>query len=168
MEKSSLTSSKIYSDIKALDFRVSHKPYLRRHSKAYLIRPDNCLQWLHISTKDKIRALDTSKAGQVCQVCLVIPSQWNTARTTCLATLKERRRDEDRRPTCAVAGCPYHYTVCPTHLQQNKEHPLIIYPNRWLKSTLATSLSVTTASLTAHYMHWLCTVCHSSAMTGWN
>ena len=122
LAKSDLTASTVYSDIKAMNFKGSHNPYYSRYTSTYRIHPDNCLQWLNNSVKNRISALNTSKAQQICQVCLSIPVSWNKARTACEAAHSLRRRVTDKHipQLCIEPVCPYHYKVCPTHTEQNK------------------------------------------------
>ena len=42
--------------------------------------------------------------------------------------------------------CPYHYTVCYTHIEQNKAHPLIGFPNKWLATVQSEDPTVSSVS----------------------
>ena len=81
LSKSNLTDTTVYNDIMALKFKTSHKPYHSKYMNAYTIQTDNCLLWLNTSVKNRIYALETSKARQLCHVCLSIPVSWNKAQT---------------------------------------------------------------------------------------
>ena len=139
LSKSGHTDSTVYNDIKTMKFRSSHRPYHSRYTNTYSIHPDNCLQWLNTSVKNRISALDKSKTRQLCHICLSIPVSWNKARSGCDGAHSLRKRASDRHASqlCVVPTCPYHYTICSIHTEQNKAHPLICFPNKWLTTVFA-------------------------------
>ena len=110
---SNITDTTIYNDIKTLPFKASHNPYRSKYTNSYKIQPDNCLQWLNTSIKNRISALETTKARQVCHICLSIPVSWNKSQTGCDGAHSLRRKPTDIQPSqlCVLPDCPYHYMV---------------------------------------------------------
>ena len=125
LSKSAFTSTAIYSTIKALPFAISHKPFKSKWGdNGWRLGPDNCLQWLHTSRRDRAKALESSTSKQLCHICLGIPNAWNAAQTSCEGPHSTRRRDNDTKVSvlCVQPDCPYHYMICPNHIEQNKKH----------------------------------------------
>ena len=79
-----------------MEFRSSHKPYHSRYTNTFRIHPDNCLQWLNTSVKNRISALDKSKARQLCHIWLSIPDSWNKPGSGCDGAHALMRRASDR------------------------------------------------------------------------
>ena len=131
-----------------MKFKASHRPYRSKYTNAYKIHPDNCLQWLNTSVKNRVSALDKSKAQQLCHICLSIPVSWNRPGMGCDGAHALRRKPTDRYASqlCVVPECPYHYTVCYTHIEQNKAHPLIGFPNKWLATIQASNPTMNSLS----------------------
>ena len=63
---------------------VKQKEY--ENIKAYnlLKQEQGCLQWLHASMDERIKALGSKPS--ICSVCLAAPDRWNDAKTMCKKT----------------------------------------------------------------------------------
>ena len=73
--------------------------------------------------------------GHLCNICLSIPGQWNTSKTACKSrhTLYKGFGLNRRQNQLCVSGiCPYHYSICTSHISENKKHHLLSYANRFL------------------------------------
>ena len=83
--------------------------------------------------------MESSK--QLCKVCLGSPTKWNSDHTSCEGLHSTRRRESAqlRRNSalCVHPDCPYHYMMCPNHVDQNKKHPNKKHPDSWLRTTKA-------------------------------
>ena len=135
VKNSHLASSTKFSDFSKQSFSDIHRPTQGQNSGLWYIRPDACLLWLQFSVQDRAKAMSDAGQGHLCNICLSIPGQWNTAKTACKSrhTLyKGFGLNRRQNQLCVSGSCPYHYSICTSHISENKKHPLLSYANRFL------------------------------------